>query len=116
MYSVEWQKRGLHHAYILVWLIDKVCSEEIDSIIPVKIPNSSTNQLLFYIITINIICGQCGNLNRLSPCISGGKCTKSFPKNFTNDAITNVDEYPTYRRRNTNNGGQSLKKKIVVGA
>lgn len=41
-----------------------------------------------------------------------GKCTKRFPKDFTNDTITNVDGYPIYRRRNIDNGGQSFIKKI----
>jgi hypothetical protein len=41
-----------------------------------------------------------------------GKCTKSFPKNFTNDTITNVDGYPIYRRRNPDNGGQLFVKNI----
>lgn len=38
MYSVEWQKRGLPHAHILVWSIDKICPEDIDSIISAEIP------------------------------------------------------------------------------
>ncbi|GFR14232.1 ATP-dependent DNA helicase [Trichonephila clavata] len=37
---------------------------------------------------------------------------KEFPKNFTNDAITNVDEYPIYRRGNTDNGEQSFTKNV----
>jgi hypothetical protein len=39
--------------------------------------------------------------------MADGKCTKCFPKNFT-DSITNVDGYPIYRRRNADNGGQSF--------
>ncbi|CAH2098234.1 unnamed protein product [Euphydryas editha] len=30
MYSVEWQKRGLPHAHILLWLVDKIRPEAID--------------------------------------------------------------------------------------
>ena len=30
MYSVEWPKRGLPHAYILIWQHDKITSNEID--------------------------------------------------------------------------------------
>jgi hypothetical protein len=39
--------------------------------------------------------------------MADGKCTKSFPKNFNNDTVTNVDGYPIYRRRSPDNGGQS---------
>ena len=33
MYSVEWQKRGLPHAHILIWLHKKIISNEIDDVI-----------------------------------------------------------------------------------
>eukprot|EP00102_Acyrthosiphon_pisum_P016931 XP_008188088.1 PREDICTED: uncharacterized protein LOC100159360 [Acyrthosiphon pisum] len=112
VYSVEWQKRGLPHAHILVWLIDKIRPEEIDSIISAEIPDMSTDTLLFDIVTTNMIHGPCGNLNSSSPCMANGKCTKSFPIEFSNDTITNVDGYPIYRRRNTDNGGQSFTKNI----
>ncbi|CAF4851971.1 unnamed protein product [Pieris macdunnoughi] len=112
LYSVEWQKRGLPHAHILVWLIDKIRPEEIDSIISAELPDPSTDQLLFDIVTANMIHGPCGTLNRTSPCMADGKCTKNFPKDFTNDTITNVDGYPIYRRRSPDNGGRSFIKNI----
>ncbi|GFQ83909.1 ATP-dependent DNA helicase [Trichonephila clavata] len=59
-----------------------------------------------------MIHGPCGSLNRSSPCMADGKCTKSFPKNFTNDTITNVDGYPIYRRKNTDNSEQSFTKNV----
>ncbi|XP_044581535.1 uncharacterized protein LOC123263065 [Cotesia glomerata] len=59
-----------------------------------------------------MIHGPCGTFNRSSPCMSDGKCTKNFPKDFTNDTITNVNGYPIYRRRNPDNGGQSFIKNI----
>ncbi|XP_044575237.1 uncharacterized protein LOC123259041 [Cotesia glomerata] len=113
MYSVEWQKRGLPHAHILVWFIDKIRPEEIDSIISAEIPDPSTDQLLFDIVTTNMIHGPCGTLNSSSPCMADGKCTKNFPKDFTNDTVTNVDGYPIYRRRNPENGGKSFIKNII---
>ncbi|GBP03652.1 hypothetical protein EVAR_91879_1 [Eumeta japonica] len=76
MYSVEWQKRGLPHAHILVWFIDKIRPEEIDSIISAEIPDPSTDQLLFDIVTTNMIHGPCGTFNSSSPCMADGKCTK----------------------------------------
>ncbi|VDO33683.1 unnamed protein product [Onchocerca flexuosa] len=32
-YSVEWQKRALPHAHMLIWLFDKIISNEIDDAI-----------------------------------------------------------------------------------
>ena len=59
MYSVEWQKRGLPHVHILVWLIDKIRPEEIDNIISAEIPSPSTDRMLFDIVTANMIYGPC---------------------------------------------------------
>ncbi|XP_074000087.1 uncharacterized protein [Rhodnius prolixus] len=75
-----------------------------------EIPDPSTDQLLFDIVTTNMIHGPCGRLNRSSPCMVDGKRTKRFPKDFTNDTVTHVDGYPIYRRRSTENGGQSFIK------
>ncbi|KAL4132861.1 hypothetical protein QTP88_009943 [Uroleucon formosanum] len=44
--------------------------------------------------------------------MADGKCTKNFPKDFTNNTITNVDGYPIYRRRNSANSRQSFIKNI----
>ncbi|XP_073831623.1 uncharacterized protein [Musca autumnalis] len=54
-----------------------------------------------------MIHGPCGELNPLSPCMSDGKCTKGFPKKFTNDTVSDVDGYPIYRRRSPDAGGHS---------
>ena len=74
------QKRGLPHAHILIWLVDKVRPEEIDKIIPAEIPDPNVDQELFDIVTTNMIHGTCGTLNMMSPCMDNGKCTKRFPK------------------------------------
>ncbi|XP_076258595.1 uncharacterized protein LOC143195400 isoform X2 [Rhynchophorus ferrugineus] len=39
MYSVEWQKRGLPHAHILIWLVEKIRPNEVDAVISAEIPN-----------------------------------------------------------------------------
>lgn len=39
MYSIEWQKRGLPHAHILIWLLNKIRPAEIDQIISAEIPD-----------------------------------------------------------------------------
>ncbi|XP_055924554.1 uncharacterized protein LOC129956648 [Argiope bruennichi] len=104
-YSIEWQKRGLPHAHILIWLQDKIRSEEIDQIISAEIPDPSIDQELFDIVTKHMIHGPCGAFNMTSPCMENGKCKKKFPKPYTNDTITDIDGYPMYRRRNTENGG-----------
>ena len=51
----------------------------------------------------------------MSPCIDNGKCTKRFPKPCQNDTITNIDVYPSYRRRDVDNGGQSYEMHLSNG-
>ncbi|GFV93374.1 helitron_like_N domain-containing protein [Trichonephila clavipes] len=104
LYSVEWQKRRLPNVHILIWLVAKVRPEEIDKIIS-EIPDPNVDQELFTIVTANMINGPCGTLNMMSPCMDNGKCTKRFPKPCQTDTITNIDGYPSYRRRNVDNGG-----------
>lgn len=73
LYTIEWQKRGLPHAHILVWLKDRIRPEEIDQIISAKIPDPLIDQELFDIVTKHMIHGPCGVFNMTSPCMENGK-------------------------------------------
>ena len=46
MYSVEWQKRRLPHAHILIWLNYKITSNEIDDVISASFIFASFTQLI----------------------------------------------------------------------
>ncbi|GFW25515.1 helitron_like_N domain-containing protein [Trichonephila clavipes] len=77
LYTIEWQKRGLPHAHILVWLKDRIRPEEIDQIISAEIPDPLIDQGLFDIVTKHMIHGPCGAFNMTSPCMENGKCKKT---------------------------------------
>ncbi|GFY03458.1 helitron_like_N domain-containing protein [Trichonephila clavipes] len=77
--TAQWQKRGLPHAHILVWLKDRIRPEEIDQIISAEIPDPLIDQELFDIVTKHMIHGPCGAFNMTSPCMENGKC-KKLPK------------------------------------
>src|SRR5436305_307837 len=47
-----------------------------------------------------MIHGPCGIGRPNSPCMSDGRCTKYFPKKFTEMTTIDEDGYPVYRRRN----------------
>ncbi|XP_060882070.1 uncharacterized protein LOC132953728 [Metopolophium dirhodum] len=112
MYSIEWQKRGLPHAHILIWLVRKITPDQIDSIISAEIPDEITDPELFEVVKKNMIHGPCGALNLNSPCMIDGKCSKRYPKALTSDTITGDDGYPLYRRRSTENNGHTVTIRI----
>ncbi|KIH47497.1 hypothetical protein ANCDUO_22443 [Ancylostoma duodenale] len=76
LYSAEWQKRGLPHAHILIWLKGKIRPSQIDNIISAELPNPEQDPELFEIVAKNMIHGPCGPLNTNSPCMKEGRCTK----------------------------------------
>lgn len=112
MYSVEWQKRGLPHVHILLWMINKIRPDHIDSIISAEIPDPETDPELHSIVTTNMIHGPCGDHNQYSPCMQNGNCTKRFPRPLVADTISGIDGYPLYRRRSTDDNGRSIVMKV----
>ncbi|CAI6365825.1 unnamed protein product [Macrosiphum euphorbiae] len=109
MYSIEWQKRGLPHVHILIWLENKIRPDDIDSLICAEIPDPIQVPILHEIVRKNMIHGPCGTFNGNSKCMSNGKCKKKFPKHFTTTTISGEDGYPNYRRRCIKSGGFSVK-------
>ena len=97
LYSIEFQKRGLPHVHLLVWLVsnDKVHPNMIDNVISAEIP----------IVKAHMVHGPCSALNRSSPCMKYGKCSKKFPKAFVRSTKQGQDGYPRYRRRSPEDGG-----------
>lgn len=112
MYSVEWQKRGLPHAHILIWLIEKIRPNEVDNIISAEFPDELVDPKLFEFVKKNMIHGPCGVHNPQSPCMIDGKCSKKYPRELTSDTITGNDGYPLYRRRSMGDGGNATHLKI----
>ena len=112
MYSIEWQKRGLPHAHILIWLIDKITPDKIDQVISAELPDSDIDPDLIEVVTKNMIHGPCGAFNSYSPCMKDGKCTKRYPRDLHSETITGNDGYPKYRRRSTEDGGKSIILKV----
>ena len=115
MYSIEWQKRGLPHAHILIWLKDKIKPDQIDSVISAELPDPQRDPRLYEVIVKNMIHGPCGSVNPTSPCMKDGKCTKRYPRQLLHDTQTGGDGYPLYRRRSADDGGIKAKIKMKIG-
>lgn len=103
VYTIEFQKRGLPHMHLLVFLEEgqKVLSpDDIDACISAEWPDPETQPLLFETIKTCMVHGPCGVMNPTSPCMENGRCTKHYPKDFQEFTQINDDGYPLYRRRN----------------
>ena len=72
LYSVEWQKRGLPHVHILVWLIaeHKITPDKIDDCVCAEIPDPVIDPELHQIVMSNMVHGPCGSINPTSPCMA----------------------------------------------
>ncbi|KAH0816064.1 hypothetical protein GEV33_006727 [Tenebrio molitor] len=112
MYSIEWQKRGLPHAHILIWLVERIRPDQIDDIIYAEIPNPEIDPGLHDGIITNMIHGPCGAINSQSPCMVDGKCSKRYPRNLTAETITGNDGYPMYRRRSPDDNGRTITTEV----
>jgi hypothetical protein len=104
IHVIEFQKRGLPHCHLLLW-VDKrdvpTTGEDIDLTICAEIPDKRTHPRLYEIIMSHMIHGPYEAINKNSPCMDGEKCAKKFPKAFCEETIVNDNGYPTYRRIDT---------------
>lgn len=105
MFYVFWQKRGLPHVHILLWLQQRITPDKLDSVVSAEIPDPDQESYLYAIIKANISHGPCGTLNNKSPCMKAGSCSKKFPRPFLRETQTGEDSYPKYRRRAPQDGG-----------
>ncbi|GFS49323.1 ATP-dependent DNA helicase [Trichonephila clavipes] len=94
-------------------MMEKITPNRIDEIISAEIPDIEIDKDLHDIVSKNMIHGPCGSLNNNSPCMSDGKCTKRYPRDLLAETITGNDGYPLYRRRSTEDGGKSIKLKVL---
>ena len=85
IYVIEFQKRGLPHAHVLIWIRKDdipTIEEQMDTTICAEIPNPLLYPKLYRTVMKHMIHGPCGKQNQSSPCMEGEECTKEFPKDF----------------------------------
>ena len=80
-YSIEFRRRGLPHAHILIYLSenDKLRdAEHIDRFISAEIPDPVADPVLHDVIMRHNIHGPRGDMGMSSQCVKDGDCTKHF--------------------------------------
>ncbi|OMO85773.1 DNA helicase PIF1, ATP-dependent [Corchorus olitorius] len=113
--AVEFQKRGLPHAHILLWLQPSAkfkTPADIDRFVSAELPHQTRDPVGYDAVTSLMIHGPCGPANPRAPCMESGKCDKYFPKPFTRCTRIDQQGYPTYRRRD--NGLFCVKSGVVL--
>ncbi|XP_074271508.1 uncharacterized protein LOC141595439 [Silene latifolia] len=124
VYVVEFQKRGLPHAHIL--LIMKCgskmnCTDDFDKFFCAEIP-PVTNESLRTVVLKHMMHIPCGHLDPDRQCMqhkkSLGCCKYGYPKQFATDTTNSSDRYPVYRRRQTGDSakvrGEMLNNRWVI--
>ncbi|XP_019184379.1 PREDICTED: uncharacterized protein LOC109179329 [Ipomoea nil] len=102
IYTIEFQKRGLPHAHILLFLqatIDFADPAFMDTIISAEIPDKHSDIEYYQAVEEFMLHGPCGVARIKSPCMANGKCSKHFPKRYIDASHFDQDGYPLYRRR-----------------
>ena len=95
VYIIEYQKRGLPHMHLLVFLEepDKIHTmEQVDAIILAEIPDPAIHPQLHQAVSKYMLHGPCTPQR----CIENNVCKKHFPKAFTTQTIIKEDGYPDY--------------------
>ncbi|XP_059147684.1 uncharacterized protein LOC131935318 [Physella acuta] len=102
VHVIEFQKRGLPHAHIVITVEGEFkprTSTIVNKVVVAELPDKEKFPRLFHVISSNMIHGPCGVLNPQSTCMVNGKCSKKFPKKFSEETKIVQDGYPIYMRR-----------------
>nr|GEX47057.1 hypothetical protein [Tanacetum cinerariifolium] len=98
VYVIEFQKRELPHAHILLWLEDHYKYRTLGEILA-ELPSPTDDLLGYKAVTDYMLHGPCGKDVRYALCNVEGKCSKHFTKPIYEETIIDQDGYPIYRRR-----------------
>ncbi|RIA04643.1 hypothetical protein BRARA_K01104, partial [Brassica rapa] len=122
VHRIEFQKRGLPHAHILLWFGNSSrtpSAAEVDAIISAELPDKEKDPEAYALVTKHMIHGPCGVMNPKSPCMDKNVCTKKFPRPYNDNTSIDKSGYILYRRRRNENasvvkGGEILDNTFVV--
>ncbi|XP_019184791.1 PREDICTED: uncharacterized protein LOC109179750 [Ipomoea nil] len=115
IYTIEFQKRGLSHVHILLFLEKSKEVRQVlilDNKICAEIPDEKKDAEYYQAVEEFMMHGPCGKARTNSPCMVNARCSKHFPKRFVESSTFDDDGYPVYRRRD--NGSVVTKNGIAL--
>ncbi|XP_076913628.1 uncharacterized protein LOC143572322 [Bidens hawaiensis] len=113
VYTMEFQKRGLPHAHIFLFMHADHKLPTVDHINPfvsAEIPDKKEDPELYSLVSDHMMHGPCGYDNMNCSCMINRRCSKNFPKKFTPHNSIDSNGYPIYRRRYS---GRTVKRSNV---
>ncbi|XP_074328080.1 uncharacterized protein LOC141665994 [Apium graveolens] len=121
MHVIEFQKRGLPHAHILIWLHPDdrpKITGQIDKMVSAEIPDPEIDPVGYNAVSNYMIHGPCGPDYTKSPCMVKGSCIKHFPKRYNSHTFFDECGFPIYKRRRIgitiNKKGVNLDNRFIV--
>jgi len=114
-YVVEYQKRGLPHAHILLIMNPDdvpVSAADIDAVISAELPDKERCPNLWETVTTCMLHGPCGPLNPKCPCMRDGVCRNRYPAPEQTETVTGDGVHIKHRRRRD---GRTCVKRVLVG-
>ena len=113
VHVVEFQKRGLPHAHILVILQPSDAprhADDVDKLVCAELPDPAVHPRLYAIVTKHMLHGPCGPAHLRCPCMverdGRNVCSKGYPK-MRQESTVIVDGDVRYRRRD---GGHTFSR------
>ncbi|XP_074352575.1 uncharacterized protein LOC141691715 [Apium graveolens] len=113
MHVIEFQKCGLPHCHMLIWLHLRDRPQnvnDINQLISAEIPDKNHDPIGFNVVNSHMIHGPCGKDYSYSPCMVKRNCGRHFPKRFNAHTFFDDCGFPVYRKRRT---GLTVTKKGV---
>ena len=99
VYTIEFQKRGLPHVHLILFLDPDArpeTAEAIDCLISAQLPDPILEPDLFELVTLNMLHGPCQGYK----CWTGTECKLGYPRPLCATTTLTEDSYPTYKRPN----------------
>jgi len=101
LYTIEFQKRGLSHCHLLIWVPAEYKikePEDLDKYISTELLDQTADLVLCRIVSERMLHGSCSIVKSSSSCMKDGICAKKFPMPFEPATRFDSKGYVHYKR------------------